>query len=295
MPPQQPGLPPALAAGPFRVSDAVDAGISASKLRHRPVQRLHTGVYLDKGVEPDFATRCRAALLALPAGSTLSHHAAAELRGLPVPQAPAIQAVVPVLWKPRHPGILAHRGAADLPHELVGGMPVTLAARTWLDLAAVLSRIDLIVLGDAILRTGLVTVRDLEAACDAARGRRGVRAARAALEHLSLRVDSPMETRLRVLLVDAGLPRPIVNLPVRDEGGQLLCIPDLHYAVPPVALQYEGDHHRTDKEQWRNDIGRDDVLREFGWEVLRFVDVDVFKRPERTVDRVRRALARVPG
>ncbi len=290
MPPQPPDLPPDLASDPFRTADAHAAGLTRWNLEHRPVRRLHHGVYLENSVVLDLVTRCRGALLALPEGSILSHHTAAEMRGLPVPEPGRIHAVVPTLWTPRHSGIVAHRGPRDVPHELIRCLPVTLAARTWVDLAAVVSRIELIILGDAMLRHELVTKRDLTAACGAAQRRRGVQAARAALEHLHERVDSPMETRLRMILVDAGLPCPLVNVPVRDEAGHLLCVPDLHYLERRVALQYEGDHHRTDKAQWRSDIDRDDVMRGDSWEVLRFVDFDVFTRPDRTVDRVRRAL-----
>jgi hypothetical protein len=102
-----------------------------------------------------------------------------------------------------------------------------------------------------------------------------------------------METRTRLMLVDDGLPRPLANHPVLDDLGCWICEPDLQYPPPiRIAIEYEGEHHLRDKDQYRSDIRRDEVLRELGWVVIRLVASDVLgPRRALTVHRVRRALA----
>lgn len=304
MPPRRPDLPEALRGRPFRLSDARAAGLAPWQVDCRPVRRVRRGVYLDDRVELSFPLRCRAALLAMPPGAVLSHETAAELRGLPLarPRREPGSAAKPVLadihvtvqadWAPRVAGVVVHRGGAELRPELVHDLPITSPTRTWLDLAATLDRIDLIALGDAILHRGFVTRADLDAACTLARGRRGVRAARAVLEHLEPRAKSPTESWLRMLLVDDGLPRPIANRPVFDAAGGWLAEPDLQYLPPPVAIEYEGDQHRTDKRQYQRDIRRDEALIAAGWELVKVVYDDLALRPDVTVQRVRAALER---
>ena len=115
----------------------------------------------------------------------------------------------------------------------------------------------------------------------AARGRdvhgrvRGIRAAREALELVRPGADSPQESRLRARLVLDGVPEPAVNPCIRLATGQRLRV-DLVWAEAKVAVEYDGDQHRTDRRQWREDRERDAALRAEGWEVIR-VTADVFR------------------
>ena len=92
---------------------------------------------------------------------------------------------------------------------------------------------------------------------------------------LRVGVDSPQESRLRLKIVDAGLPEPAVTQPVFDEHGRYVSTPDLQYKEYKIAMEYEGDHHRSDPVQWGKDIERDDRLRALGWIVLKFSDVQM--------------------
>jgi hypothetical protein len=95
-----------------------------------------------------------------------------------------------------------------------------------------------------------------------------------------------METRVRLLLVRAGLPCPEVNRDVFDLAGSWLAPPDLSYPALKIAIEYDGDHHRTDRKQWRRDRARDANLREAGWIVITLTADDVFRYPDRTVAKV---------
>lgn len=103
------------------------------------------------------------------------------------------------------------------------------------------------------------------------------------------RTESPMETRLRLLLHDADAPPPVPQFEVRDDGGHFLARVDLAYPQWRIALEYEGDHHR-EKAQFRRDIARVNALRQAGWLVLRFTADDVLRHPERVVQHVLAAI-----
>ena len=146
------------------------------------------------------------------------------------------------------------------------------------------------VLGDAVLRHGWADLVELTA-WSARPGRRGARRMRAAIALLEPRADSPMETRLRLLLLRAGLGRPVANQDVVVDGGWL-ARPDLSYPDLRIAIEYDGDHHRTNRRQWQRDIGRRRVLEDAGWLVIVVTADDVLRRPEQLVERVRCAIAR---
>lgn len=88
-----------------------------------------------------------------------------------------------------------------------------------------------------------------------------------ALPQVRTGVGSPQETRLRRSIMRHGLPEPAVAHPVVLDG--ITFHPDLSYPDLCIALEYEGDHHRTDARQWESDIRREELFREAGWVYLR--------------------------
>lgn len=296
-------LPEPLASRPFRSSDALAAGLPPWRLECADVRRLHRDVFAPAVIADDLVVRCRGALDALPDGSVLSHWTAAELYRLPLPDRPApacpgehppVHASVPAATQPRVKRIRVYLCKAVPPGVSVRRLPVTTLARTWVDMAAQLDRDDLAILGDAILRREGMTREGLAAELEAADGRRGVRLARRVLGLLEYGVDSPMETRMRLLLVDAGYTKLIINSPIYDEDGELLVTPDIRLGGTRVLLQYEGEHHRTDPKQWAKDIRRDELAREHGYTTIRLVAPDIFVRPKLTLERVNRAVEASP-
>jgi very-short-patch-repair endonuclease len=113
-----------------------------------------------------------------------------------------------------------------------------------------------------------------------------------------------METRLRLILIGAGLPDPAVNEWVRDGYGAPIHRPDLSWPQWKVALDYDGRHHRErdDEESvwagqasdWRQrqDESRRDLLGDHGWAYRVFSSFDVFRRADVVVERVRLLLRR---
>jgi very-short-patch-repair endonuclease len=99
--------------------------------------------------------------------------------------------------------------------------------------------------------------------------------------------ESPMETRLRVLLVSAGLPKPCVQAEISD-GGTFIARVDLLYPEQRLVIEYDGATHRASVAA---DNRRQNRLIDAGYRILRFTGSDIVRTPAALVGQVRRALA----
>jgi very-short-patch-repair endonuclease len=98
-----------------------------------------------------------------------------------------------------------------------------------------------------------------------------------------------METRTRLVLVIAGLPGPVCQHEIQEDG-MLVARVDLAYPRYRIAIEYDGECHR-ERSVFRRDAQRANQLRLLGWIVLRFTADDVLRHPNRMVAQVRSALA----
>ncbi len=135
-------------------------------------------------------------------------------------------------------------------------------------------------------RTSLVELAEAAAAATGKGRRVAVRAAGLAREG----VDSPMETRLRLLLVFAGFPEPTPNLILRLGGGEWQRRFDLSYEGCRVLIEYDGRQHRDVVEQWLTDINRREELDRLHWRVVIVTAEGIYDEPWRTLERVRDVL-----
>lgn len=115
--------------------------------------------------------------------------------------------------------------------------------------------IDAIRVGDWLLSHEHLTIKDVECIVREQPWRRGAPEAGWVLPHLDAGSRSLPESELRALVCFAGLPAPAVNAPVRIDD-QTVLTADLWYAVPTVAVEYEGEQHQTDRGQYVGDIDR---------------------------------------
>lgn len=263
---------------PFTLAEAEAAGVPSRRLRNAGFRRLARGVYATADTPDTMDVRCRAALLAMPDGSLISHWSALSLLGLAErPAEPIHVSIPPGASVPRHqPGIRVHERAVGNESLLVAGIPIAGAGRTLVDMAPHLTHRQLIVVGDAMVRRAggldaLVVQMQREA------GRREVVKARDAARRVRFGVDSPQETLIRLAVVDAGLPEPEVGIIVRDEAGEWIGQGDLGYRELRIVMQFEGDVHRTNRRRWRQDIARDESFIAAGWRVLRATGDDVIR------------------
>jgi len=151
-------------------------------------------------------------------------------------------------------------------------MRVSTPVQTWVDMSTQLAPVDLVIMGDALLRrkSPLARLEELENAVVNHRGHRGAAALRAAFARVRPRTDSVRETLLRLAIVDFGLPEPEVNVEIRDARGRFIAWGDLAYPQYRVLAEYDGEQHRTDEKQFYRDVDRLDDLAEDRWRVVRF-------------------------
>jgi hypothetical protein len=261
------------------------------RLRTQGYWRPYRGIYLPQWAADDLQTRCEALRAVLPPQSRFSHATAASLLGLPVTASvDEIHVTVPrgVVTPRRRPGVVTHQRVMDEPPAVVQGLPVSCPGQLLLDLAPSLDLVELVVLGDALLAMG-VDAQSLHSYLAARAGTRGIVRARDAVQLVRVGVDSPPETRLRLIIVWAGLPEPAVNVRVFDAAGGWIGSPDLGYDEFQIAVQYEGDVHRTSRRRWRMDVARDEAYTDAGWLVVRATADDVV-RPHRFLRRLTRRL-----
>jgi very-short-patch-repair endonuclease len=294
--PPRPCVPAILTLAPFRGSVAVADGLlTAPQLRGRAWRRLLPDVYVHHEMRLDHRVWCAAAGLALPPGAAIGGLSAAQLIGCELLNADSPVSIVVPRRAGARPGgrIRAHHTLLD-PSDVtsIGELPVTTPERTAFDLGRRLSRRTAVIAFDAMLRQ---EVLDLGAVAELARQRHwwpGVARLHQVIRLADSRAESPMESLLRVLLVDAGLPAGQPQFEVRDAAGRLIGRVDLAWPAIRLAIEYEGDHHRG-QEQFRRDIARVNALQHAGWTVIRLSADDVLRRPAETVSLVAAALARL--
>lgn len=231
----------------------------------------------------------RRALGRFPEGAAFSGSTAAWLHGLDLGAHDPMEITVPTACKVTRRAGMTVRRSRQFERSVTRGLPVTSPVQTVVDLARRSSLIDGVSILDAALHRRLVTLGQLErwAATNAAQ--RGVAVFRRALELAEPAAESPMETRLRLLLVLAGLPRPRVQPTLADESGISIARADLYYPLHRLVIEYDGGTHR---DRLVSDNRRQNRLLEAGYRILRFTASDVFGSPAATVSLVRRALAR---
>ncbi|WP_406047549.1 DUF559 domain-containing protein [Kribbella sp. NBC_00889] len=229
-----------------------------------------------------------AAALPLAPGGVISHHTALGLWCGTGPTSGELHLSVrrdPHRVVPRVRGLRVHE-IRNLEGVPALGVPVTPPERTFLDLASYSDLTELVTAGDALVRRTNVDPARLIESATAAVGLRGIRLARRAATLVRPGVDSPMESRLRLLLVLDGLPEPEVGRVVLDSDGGWLAQPDLCYPELKIAIEYDGRHHAQDIGQWRRDIRRRENLEREGWLVRVITAHDLLHAPGTVVARI---------
>jgi len=241
-------------------------------------------------------------------GEFFSHTTAAVLWSLPLPWLETDIIHVSVCAPDRAP-----RGRGVRGHQLAGHavalrrhpehrVALSSPAATWALLGTALRHpYDLVAVADAALRVdrvagphgsvvapALASLAQLEAAIPFKR--KGVVALREAVTRARPGVASRPETWMRLTLVDAGLAEPETDVDVYTDAGTFIGCVDLAYPALKIAIEYEGDHHRTDKAQWDRDIEKHDALVRAGWRVIRVTARMLFCEPGRLVALTRGAI-----
>lgn len=287
---RRPFVPLELTRGPFTLAQARRAGLARWHLEGASWRRLGAAIYAWAGLSETPVLKLEAARLRMPASAAFSGTTAAWLHGLDVAPGEPIEVTLPgdgEGWE--RGGVKVRRVELD-DCDVVArrGFRTTSLLRTLSDLRQRLSLVEAVVVTDMALHAGLITYGELREWVDSHAGRKGVSRARRVLELASAGSESPMETRLRMLLLLNGLPRAEVQVSVCDELGSFVGRPDLYYPEHRLGLEYDGETHRVSLAE---DNRRQNRLLLAGVRLLRFTAADVLRRPDSVVTEVRNALA----
>ncbi len=151
------------------------------------------------------------------------------------------------------------------------GLPVTTPERTAFDLARrggvgeAVSRLD------ALARATHFKAGDVQLLAQRHPHVRGLRRVDRLLDLVDAGAESPRESWLRMMLINAGYRRPTTQIPVRAPDGYPRYYLDMGWEDVMVAVEYDGEHHRTDQKAYRKDILRMEYLASAGWVTVRVV------------------------
>lgn len=297
-------MPDLLPFGAFTFQEAVDAGVTVGRLRHRSMTVPSRGIRQPLHKASDELSSTVRPLTLVTEFSAASHATAFTLWSfpgfLPAREDPITHISRPdTLAIPRRSGVRGHRGQFfDDEITTLNGLFITSRIRTWLDCSRKMSIEELTVVADHLLRYPRpefegrsephATREDLEEMLDRHKGTPGIRKARVALDRARVGSDSAPETRLRLALEDAGLPEPLLNVPRELQSG-VVRQPDLSYPEQKVAVEYDGEGH-SEAAQIVRDIAREEDFARAGWLLVRISKRHMENEARAAVAKVRSAL-----
>lgn len=289
----------------FTVREAAGAGVPRRRRDAADLARPFRGVRATAAAA-SFDDLVKANAPRLAPDQRFGGKTAARLWRMPIPAAwekdETLHVFVPTSGcRPRTAGVSGLRLAPErLTIHRIDGVPVLDPVATLFTCAKKLTLLEAVTLVDAILTTAdnypelrlgrpLVTIDDIAERLEVWGRFPGCGTIRKALDLACYAVESPKETETRLLLRAHGLPEPVVQHRVLD-GFRLVARTDLAYPDLKIAIEYEGDGHRTSAEQWRRDIQRQRELEALGWIVIRLTQEDL-DDADALIDRIRAAIA----
>jgi very-short-patch-repair endonuclease len=284
-------LPPTLTTGTFTLKEAARAGLTRRQLRGASWRRVSFGQYTWAGLTDSPELVLASVLNRLPSRAALSGRTAAWLRGLDFAPCDPIEVTIPKgSGSSRFTGVSVRQAllpAGDV--DLWRGLQTTSALRTVFDLGSRPPFVEAVVAVDMALHAGLVDLFGIRKWAEEHDGSRGIRQFRRVVDLAEPGTESPMETRLRMLLIQGRLPRPEVQVSLHDDKGRFLGRADLYYPEQHLVLEYDGGIHRTSLIA---DNRRQNLLINAGFRILRFTFADVDGTPCEVVNQVSAALRR---
>jgi len=276
----KPHIPLELKLGPFTVDEARTAGLSPTALRGKSWLRLSNGLYCWRELADDH-WKLLSAWHRLSPEALFAGHTAAWLHGIDLDRPNVIEVIVPASSGTRsRPGVIVRRSkiaTADV--TTVRGLRATTVMRTLSDLCSRLESVEALALIDSALRLKLVDKTSVT---------RAARDCLRSLGALAEPAESPMETRLRWILMQAGLPRPQVQFDLTDQQGRFIGRADLYYPSARLVVEYDGLNHR---DRLIQDNRRQNLILGAGYRLLRFTAADIRERRDAIASQVRTALS----
>ncbi|MEE6135542.1 hypothetical protein SKC41_04250 [Mycobacterium sp. 050128] len=276
------------ASQPFIGSEALACGaLNRHQLRSH-CRAVFPDVYLANDVEAALQLRIAAAWLWSRRRGIICGAAAAAVHGAQwIPDSVPVELIHANSRGPD--GVLTRRdGLLDGETQIIDGRAVTTPERTAFDIGRRGAIHSAVARLDTLARATGFKVDDVLRVAQCHPRTPGLRRLEAALKLVDAGAQSPRESYLRLLLIDAGLPRAQTQIPVLGMDGIPVAYLDLGWEDCMVAVEYDGDQHRTDRRQYVKDIRRLEMLSEMGWIVVRVVAED---SPAAILRRVRAAIS----
>ncbi|MGY4711259.1 hypothetical protein ACXDF8_17120 [Mycolicibacterium sp. CBM1] len=273
--------------GVFIGSDAVAAGCVTPYQLRAHYRRIFPDVYTTLGSgELSVRERAVAAVLWSRRRAVVTGLAASALHG-----AKWVDPSAPIelnYANNKAPAGVISRAETLLDDEVrpLNGLPVTTVSRTMFDLARrgtvgqAVARVDALANASRFALDGVLDLLPRHPNV------RGVRRVRSVLDLADSGAQSPRETWLRLLLLDAGFPRPQTQIPVLRCDGRSHYFLDMGWREVMVAVEYDGEQHRLDRGIYRSDLTRSEYIADLGWRRIRVVVGD---RRAEIIERTRRA------
>ena len=281
--------------------------------RSGDLHRVRRGAYVASLSEEQTATErhhqmIKATAPQLRVGAVVSHVSAAVLHGLPLWEA-GLDRVH--LTRPRHGGggktrslVRIHTSPLE-PADIteIAGIPVTSLERTVFDLARTLPFDQAVAAGDRALALEMA-LDILAEMLERGENWQGIRQARRVAGFIDARAESPGESVSRVRCLELNLPAPELQVPVHDEAGVLVARCDFGWDEQRTLGEFDGkikygrllQPGETVSDVVYREKRREDLLRDLGWQVVRWVWAELYhagvikERLERAFARGRRTV-----
>jgi hypothetical protein len=275
----------------FLGREALGDGLKRHELRrwYRPLFR---GVYIPKNAVPSLHDRTLGAWLTTNRTGVIAGVAASALHGAEwVDDDESIEVLVDDRRRQR--GLIPrfYRLSTDEVTN-VDELLVTTPARTAFDLGRYQRRSLAIGRLDALMRAAPFSADEVLALMYRYGPVRGVRQLRDLLPLVDAGAESLKESWLRLFLIDNGFRIPETQIPVFDGEIEPFAFLDMGWRDLQLAVEYDGDHHRTDRPAYVKDMRRIPKVERCGWELIRVINED---RPDAILARVYEAWLRHGG
>ncbi|GGB34244.1 hypothetical protein GCM10011492_26100 [Flexivirga endophytica] len=274
----------------FTTDEALAAGLRPRDLAAGDdFRQVFWGGYVKTSASPTYADEVAFALRVVPSAAFATEHSASRLLGGIAPGASNLHLGTTVRHKCKRDGIKLRFYTHPPRLVLVKGVWATAPPQTFLDLARSLEFADLLVLGDSLVRRSDCTPSDIQRFV-ADSSAHGASHARAVAKLVRSRVDSPNESRLRLLMVSGGLPEPTLNLVVHGTTRRASRKIDLAFEEYKVGVEFDGRHHIEQINQWNEDILRREELEAMGWRFIIITSSTLYAAPLDVLKRIADAL-----
>ncbi|CCQ17637.1 putative uncharacterized protein [Rhodococcus sp. AW25M09] len=273
--------------GPFRGSEALRSGVMTRHQLSRNYEKVLRDTYARKGTTRDARAMAFAASVCVGEDAVIAGASAAAVHGAKWIDSGAPPSVLAIGRSHQLPGLRIHHDAFD-PCDvmIVDGFDVSTPVRTAFDIGRWVASPQSAILLDSLMAATGLDAETVRAFALRRPGTRGIRRLFAALDVVDGGAESPQETRTRLLLIGAGLPKPETQIEVRDSTGRFVGRIDLGWRHWRVGVEYDGVHHWLDERQRTRDIERFEDLHECTWQIVRVNSEQLRLRPDDVVARV---------